>query len=227
MMGEVVGKAASICIKESCSPRDVYQYHLDELKELMNMPGRARRATPNDAIDPNAALPEVAQHPAPPRQGKGKPEATATATVGDGGIDPAKLPGIVIDDSKAKLTGSWSSGEGIKGFVGRHYLYDGGGGGKGECTARFEFTVPTAGAYEVRFAYAAHENRATNVPVMIQSADGEKTVTVNEQVAPTLSGFMSLGTFRFDPAKPGAVVVTNKGTKGHVSVDAVQVVPAK
>jgi hypothetical protein len=224
MMGEVVGKAASICIKENCSPRDVYQYHLDELKELMNLPGRARRATPNDAIDPNAPLPEVAQHPAPPRQGRGKPEATTT--VGEGGIDPAKLPGIVIDDSKAKLTGTWASGEGIKGFIGQHYLYDT-STGKGDCTARFEFTVPTAGAYEVRFAYAAHENRATNVPVTIQTADGDKTVTVNQQEAPKLDGFASLGVFRFDPAKPAAVVVTNKGTKGHVSVDAVQVVPAK
>jgi hypothetical protein len=72
MMGEVVGKAASICVKENCNPRDVYQYHLDELKELMNLPGRARRATVDDKIDPNAPLPEVAQHPAPPRQGRTK-----------------------------------------------------------------------------------------------------------------------------------------------------------
>jgi hypothetical protein len=200
----------------------VYQYHLDELKELMNLPGRARRATPNDAIDPNAPLPEVAQHPAPPRQGRGKPEAT----VGEGGIDPAKLPGIVIDDTKAKLTGAWASGQGIKGFIGQHYLYDT-SSGKGDCTARFEFTVPTAGAYEVRFAYAAHENRATKVPVTIQSAEGEKTVMVNEQEAPKLAGFTSLGVFQFDPTKPAAIVVTNKGTKGHVSVDAVQIVPAK
>ena len=35
MMGEVVGMAASICHKYGCSPRDVYQCHLDELKPLM------------------------------------------------------------------------------------------------------------------------------------------------------------------------------------------------
>ena len=35
MMGEVVGMAASLCHKYSCSPRDVYRYHLDELKPLM------------------------------------------------------------------------------------------------------------------------------------------------------------------------------------------------
>ena len=35
MMGEVVGMAASICHKYSCTPREVYQSHLDELKPLM------------------------------------------------------------------------------------------------------------------------------------------------------------------------------------------------
>ncbi len=35
MMGEVVGMAASICHRYGCSPREVYQSHLDELKPLM------------------------------------------------------------------------------------------------------------------------------------------------------------------------------------------------
>ena len=35
MMGEVVGMAAGICTEYGCSPRDVYQDHLDELKTLM------------------------------------------------------------------------------------------------------------------------------------------------------------------------------------------------
>lgn len=33
MMGEVVGLAASICAKNNCTPREVYQLHLDELKK--------------------------------------------------------------------------------------------------------------------------------------------------------------------------------------------------
>ena len=36
MMGEVVGMAASVCRKNNCLPRDVYQSHFDQLKELMN-----------------------------------------------------------------------------------------------------------------------------------------------------------------------------------------------
>ncbi|MEI7898638.1 MAG: FAD-dependent oxidoreductase [bacterium] len=35
MMGEVVGMAASLCKKHTCSPRDIYAGHLDELKALM------------------------------------------------------------------------------------------------------------------------------------------------------------------------------------------------
>lgn len=35
MMGEVIGMAASLCKKYTCSPRDVYAAHLDELKGLM------------------------------------------------------------------------------------------------------------------------------------------------------------------------------------------------
>jgi hypothetical protein len=42
MMGEVVGKAASICIHHKTTPRGVYEKHLDELKELMQLPGNQR-----------------------------------------------------------------------------------------------------------------------------------------------------------------------------------------
>ena len=68
MMGEVVGKAASICVKENCTPRDVYSLHFDELKSLMNLPGRARSETVSSKIDPNAPLPDVSLHPAAPKR---------------------------------------------------------------------------------------------------------------------------------------------------------------
>lgn len=42
MMGEVVGKAASICVKQKTSPRGVYEKHLDELFVLMQKPGSER-----------------------------------------------------------------------------------------------------------------------------------------------------------------------------------------
>ncbi|MEM9412355.1 MAG: FAD-dependent oxidoreductase, partial [Planctomycetota bacterium] len=54
MMGEVVGKAAWLCVHHSVTPREVYQKHLDELKGLMKNPGSMRRGT----IDGPLKLPE-------------------------------------------------------------------------------------------------------------------------------------------------------------------------
>jgi hypothetical protein len=42
MMGEIVGKAAAICIKHKTDPRGVYEKHLPKLKELMEQPGTTR-----------------------------------------------------------------------------------------------------------------------------------------------------------------------------------------
>jgi hypothetical protein len=227
MEGEVVGKAASICVKYDCTPRAVHDYHLDDLKKLLVLPGRARRDTVQDPIKADAALPydpDVVGHPAPPKRPGAPKTKKAVSTTG---VDPKTLPGIVIDDSEAKLTGDWTSGAGANGYIGTSYHYASRKGNE-EHTARFEFTVPTSGAYEVRFAYHPFENRATNVPVTVLAADGEKSITIDEQEAPNLEhGFVSLGMFQFTAGKPGAVVVSDKGAKGIVAIDAVQVLPAK
>jgi hypothetical protein len=43
MMGEIVGKAAWICVRHQATPREVYERHLALLKELMARPGAWRR----------------------------------------------------------------------------------------------------------------------------------------------------------------------------------------
>lgn len=45
MMGEIVGKAAWICVSRETTPRGVYEKYLPLLKELMAQPGAARRET--------------------------------------------------------------------------------------------------------------------------------------------------------------------------------------
>ena len=35
VLGEVIGMAATVCAKENCYPRDVYETHLDKLKGMM------------------------------------------------------------------------------------------------------------------------------------------------------------------------------------------------
>jgi hypothetical protein len=46
MMGEIVGKAAWICVRHGTSPRGVYDKHLPLLRDLMQQPGAMRRDEP-------------------------------------------------------------------------------------------------------------------------------------------------------------------------------------
>ncbi len=50
MMGEIIGKAAWICVRHDTLPRGVYEEHLPLLQELMKQPGAMRRATLDGAL---------------------------------------------------------------------------------------------------------------------------------------------------------------------------------
>ena len=140
------------------------------------------------------------------------------------GLDPAKLPGLVIDDEQAIKTGNWGTSASVGGFVGIGYLHDG-DEGKGRKSVRFEFTVPKTGRYEVRFAYTPNPNRATNVPVSITHAGGTEGQHINQRQKPTTDGsFVALGTFPFSAEKEASLTVFNSDTDGYVVVDAVQLI---
>jgi hypothetical protein len=53
MMGEVVGKAASVAVKRGTTPRGVYENHWREMDELLSLPGGARRTS----VDAEIKLP--------------------------------------------------------------------------------------------------------------------------------------------------------------------------
>ena len=144
-------------------------------------------------------------------------------------VQPADLPGIVVDDNQAKLTGIWDSSSSAHPFVGAQYLHSAYVKEAPELkTATFEIPVKTAGHYDVRICYAPQANRATNVPITVESADGSQTVTVNQRTAPPIDKmFRSLGTFRFTSEKPAVVVISTEGVNGFVIVDAVQLLPVK
>ena len=144
-----------------------------------------------------------------------------------GGIDARSIKGIVVDDENALRTGFGSVSSSVGPFVGNGYRHDG-GEKDGKQSATFTTDLPAAGKYEVRLSYTPNANRATNVPVTVTHAGGEKAVTVNQQKKPPTDGaFVSLGTFTFEKGKGGSVTVTNKGVDGYVVIDAVVWVPAK
>lgn len=213
MIGEVVGKAASICLKNQCTPRVVYERYFGELKELLELPGAARRETLASPI----RLPEGYKPLPPPTDLKS--EAAA-------GIDLAKLPGLVMDDEQALFTppGQWKTGAGLPGYVGKGYHYR---LPKETGSARYEFKVWVPGRYEVLLNYGVHENRATNAPVSIESAEGVQKTTVNQRKDPPPSGFVSVGTYRFEPGKPAVVTIGGEPADGNVHADAVQLLPQK
>lgn len=212
MIGEVVGKAASICVKHQCTPRDVYERYFPELKELLALNGAARR----ESVDAPIKLPEGFTPPPPIIE---KPKAAAA------GVAVSSLPGLVVDDADAKLTGKWTEGAGLPGYIGKGYRYR---NAKEEGAARFEFKIEKAGDYEVRVNYGEHENRSTKAPVKIESASGAKETTVNQREKPPLAGgFLSLGKFHFEPGKPAAVTIGGPAADGNVHIDAVQLLPAQ
>jgi hypothetical protein len=151
-----------------------------------------------------------------------KPVVKDTSTAKPVRIALADLPGIVVDDAKAKRVGDWTASKAVAHFIGDGYLHDG-NAGKGQKTLTFQPELPRAGLYEVRLSYIAGKNRADAVPVTIFSADGEKTLPINQQEPPAFDGhFVSLGQYRFEQNGAGFVIISNEGTKGIVGADAVQ-----
>jgi hypothetical protein len=143
-----------------------------------------------------------------------------------GGIDPKKLPGIVIDDTEAEKSGEWLKSSSVAGFLGQSYLHDN-NEQKGKLAVTFRARLPKPGKYEVRLAYTANPNRATNVPVTIFARGGDTVKqTVNQRKAPPLDGtFVSLGSFEFD--REATVVIRTDNTDGHVIADGVQLLERK
>jgi hypothetical protein len=136
-----------------------------------------------------------------------------------------QLDGIVVDNREAKLTGNWIAGSVIFPRVGDDYLHDD-NSSKGQLTASFQAKLPQPGRYEVRLAWPANPNRASNVTVMIHHAGGSTSLAVNQREPPGIEGtFSSLGVFEFSGT--ATVELSNADTNGYVIADAVQFVPAK
>jgi hypothetical protein len=144
-----------------------------------------------------------------------------------GAIDPKKLPGVVVDDANAELKGFDTVSTSVGPFVGTGYRHDG-NKEQGKQSAKFVADLPAAGKYEVRFAYTANPNRASNVSVTVTHSGDKAEVKVDQKKKPPIDGlWISLGAFEFEKGKAGSVTVTTDGANGFVVIDAVQWVPAK
>ncbi len=144
-----------------------------------------------------------------------------------GVVAASDLPGVVVDDTKARKVGFWKESRYSGSFIGSGYLHDD-NADKGSKSLTFEPEHLEPGLYEVRLAYSPGGSRATNVPITIGSADGEKPVTLDMKSAPPIAGrFASLGRYRFEKDGLAYVLIANDGTSGHVTADAVQFLPVE
>ena len=139
-------------------------------------------------------------------------------------IRVASLKGIVVDDVDAEKIGAWSPSTSISKYVERSYLHDG-NDGKGQMSVRFT-TDLEPGRYDIRIAYTANPNRATNVPVLVHTGREVERFTLNQKAKPKVDGlFTSVG--RLLLGGKTTVEISNAKTNGYVVVDAVQFLPVK
>jgi len=210
MMGEVVGKAASVAVRHDTTPRGVYEKHWGEMNELLGLPGKARRASLSATLEiPADSLPLAGPH-GPPT-----------------GIDPARLAAekkaVVQDDREAKREGNWTEGTGLKGYVGYGYHYAAADSG---ATIRYELAAPVAGTFEVLVAWQPHENRGAAVPVLVETAAGRSSVRFDmRKPAPKDGLFGSAGRVTLGAGDTCVVLIGTDAAQGNAHADAVLLVP--
>ncbi|NBV52707.1 MAG: FAD-dependent oxidoreductase [Verrucomicrobia bacterium] len=219
MMGEVVGKAAYLAVRENTDPRGVYQKHLPDLIKLMEQPGRMRRSDLRSELFLDTSIADFKELPVG-KMNRDLTKGTPTKLSEEDAQEIAKLGGIVVDDAQAKLEGKWTEGHGLA-HLGAGYHYAAGAGNR----ATYTFEVKDAGKYELRGYWQGHENRSANAALTINRA-GEKPLTLrlNQKVG-EIEKPVSLGKFQF-AAGTHTLVLSTEGAKGNVQADAFQLILA-
>ena len=219
MMGEVVGKAAYLAVRENTDPRGVYEKHLPDLIKLMEQPGRMRRTDLKSDLFLDTDIADFKELPVGKMNAdltKGSPQKLSA----EDAKELAKLGGIVVDDAQAKLEGKWTFGAGLA-HLGNGYHY----AAKGPNRATYTFTVKDAGKYELRGYWQGHENRSPNAVLTLNRA-GEKPVTLRlNQKKGDIELPTILGKFTFT-AGTHTLVLSSEGATGNVQADVFQLILA-
>ncbi len=106
-------------------------------------------------------------------------KSARTGAVGD--IIPGReLPGVVVDDDDARLTGDWKKSSAAPRYIGGGYRHEN-NARDGKATARFETTIPRSGRYEVRLAYPPNGNRSSNVKVEVLHPGGREMLQLDQR----------------------------------------------
>ena len=198
-IGQSAGIAAALAAKAGVSVQALDYAQL-----------RARLLAQHQVLD----LPVLAPLPA-------KSAASGKGT----GIAPASLPGLILDDAQAELSGDWERSTNFKPHVGTGYLHDE-QRSDGKSRAVFRFKAPADGEFELRMAYSAHPTRTTRLPVTLTNGPQVQTFTVDQTMAlPAGQAFREVARLRLRTGVEYTLTVTNEDTKGFVILDAFQLLP--
>jgi hypothetical protein len=128
---------------------------------------------------------------------------------------------IVLDNSNATLTGTWTVGTSSTDKFGGDYLFATAVAGSPTGSAVYRPTIITPGKYDVYAWYPQGRNRANNTPYAIHSSNGTRTVLVNQQ---TGGGAWQLlaSALDFDKGAAGYVAISNNANPSVVLADAVR-----
>ena len=144
-------------------------------------------------------------------------------------LEAKDIPGIVVDNTDAKVIGRWSESNGITNRVGSEYLFTKTPSNKVVYPVKF----PKGGKYEVRISIAQHPNRSSKTLVAVRHNQGElSTFRIDQRLKPGSFNkrrsdgyFQSLGSFEFQFGQWDAVEISAEGSDGMVVADAVQFLP--
>ena len=140
-------------------------------------------------------------------------------------LDPKSLPGMILDDVQAELSGDWERSTNFKPHVGTGYLHDE-QRSDGKSRAVFRFKGPADGEFALRMAYSAHETRTTRLPIAIAGDGVEHRFTADQtQPLPASEAFREVGRIRLRQGMDYTLTVTNQDTNGFVILDAFQLLP--
>jgi len=202
-IGQSAGIAAALAAKSGVSVQALDYAQL-----------RARLLAQHQVLDLPVLPPIAAPLPA-------KSAASGKGT----GIAPASLPGLILDDAQAELSGDWERSTNFKPHVGTGYLHDE-QRSDGKSRAVFRFKAPADGEFELRMAYSAHPTRTTRLPVTLTNGPQVQTFAVDQTIAlPSGDAFRTIGTVRLRRDGDYVLEITNKDTGGFAILDAFQLLP--
>lgn len=154
------------------------------------------------------------------------PNVSNSASQGDS-ISAKTLPGIVLDDSHATLTGNWSRSTNFKPYIDEGYIFSGDANSPAkdddQATASFRIKVPRSGEYQLLMAYSPHATRAKSVPVTVVNGSHKEDFSVDQtQPLPSGQRFAPVGKVRLESNVETIITISSGRTTGFVIVDALQ-----